>query len=100
MNRKVAADILSVALEKLYSYSRARPPSRTLVDPLDAFITALKNGSSWKDATSMAAEATERTRDLPAKAGRAAYINQSNLGGIADPGEFFWYFSGLSEVSR
>ena len=29
---------LTIALERLYTYTRARPPSRTLVDPLQAFV--------------------------------------------------------------
>ncbi|CAK5265626.1 unnamed protein product [Mycena citricolor] len=35
---------LASALAKLYTYTRARPPSRTLVDPLAAFVNAFPDG--------------------------------------------------------
>ena len=84
---KMGADVLSLALERLYTYTRARPPSRTLIDPLDAFVQALKKGNTWVKAAAQATEAAEKTKDLPAKAGRAAYVEQTNLLGICDPGK-------------
>jgi dihydroxyacetone kinase len=85
-NLDLAANVLSVALERLYTYTWARPPSRTLVDPLDAFIRSLKADKSWKKAAIAAEKATENTKNLPAKAGRAAYVEQKNLADTPDPG--------------
>ncbi|CAG7851718.1 Dihydroxyacetone kinase 2 Short=DHA kinase 2; AltName: Full=Glycerone kinase 2; AltName: Full=Triokinase 2; AltName: Full=Triose kinase 2 [Serendipita indica DSM 11827] len=85
VSREMISKALNFALTRLYTYTRARPPSRTLVDPLDAFIKAITSGKSWKHATNEAARAAENTKNLPAKAGRAAYVDQSNLD-VCDPG--------------
>ncbi|KAF9006083.1 Dak1 domain-containing protein [Cyathus striatus] len=79
---------LSSALEKLYSYTRARPPSRTLVDPLSAFIEAFTKNYKFDDATKAAGKAAEETKNIDAKAGRSAYVEGSRLKDeqVADPG--------------
>ncbi|KAJ8487387.1 hypothetical protein ONZ45_g14362 [Pleurotus djamor] len=83
---------LSSALQKLYTYTRARPPSRTLVDPLAAFIAVLSEGegdpTSIDQAIRAAGEAAEKTRDLEAKAGRSAYVESERLKDrdVPDPG--------------
>ncbi|KAG8760157.1 Dihydroxyacetone kinase 2 [Serendipita sp. 396] len=84
--RELAADTLKTALDRLYTYTRARPPSRTLIDPLDAFIRALNAGKAWKAAALLAGQAAESTKSLPAKVGRAAYVEQKNLNAVCDPG--------------
>ena len=84
------AAALSSALEKLYTYTRARPPSRTLVDPLAAFIETLASGqgANAAEAVIAAANAALHTRDLEAKAGRSAYVEGDRLKAerIPDPG--------------
>ncbi|KAJ7144788.1 dihydroxyacetone kinase [Mycena crocata] len=77
---------LTAALSKLYTYTRARPPSRTLVDPLSAFVTAYPQG--FAEAVKAAAAAAERTKDVDAKAGRSAYVDTAVLSRekVADPG--------------
>lgn len=77
---------LRSALDKLYTYTRARPPSRTLVDPLAAFIEVFPSGLAF--AAKAAKEAADRTRDLEAKAGRSAYVEGGRLRAerIPDPG--------------
>ncbi|TCD71862.1 Dihydroxyacetone kinase 2 [Steccherinum ochraceum] len=79
---------LSSALAKLYTYTRARPPSRTLVDPLDAFVTTLSGQKNFASAVKAAADAALHTRDLEAKAGRSAYVEGDRLKTerVADPG--------------
>jgi len=81
---------LTYALTKLYTYTRARPPSRTLVDPLSAFIETLTQsaGSDPGAAVKAAAEAAERTKDVEAKVGRSAYVEGGRLKQerVADPG--------------
>ncbi|KAH9840217.1 dihydroxyacetone kinase [Rhodofomes roseus] len=81
---------LSSALTKLYTYTRARPPSRTLVDPLDAFVNALASsrGADLTGAVDKAGAAALQTRNLEAKAGRSAYVEGDRLKKehIADPG--------------
>ncbi|KAI0077705.1 dihydroxyacetone kinase [Panus rudis PR-1116 ss-1] len=79
------------ALKKLYTYTRARPPSRTLVDPLDAFVSTLAvsgNNVDFAAAVKAASDAALNTRDLEAKAGRSAYVEGDRLKSekIPDPG--------------
>jgi dihydroxyacetone kinase len=71
------------------TYTRARPPSRTLVDPLDAFVTAFStNPNDIRAAVDAAAAAAEHTRDVEAKAGRSAYVESDLLKRerVPDPG--------------
>ncbi|OAX39817.1 dihydroxyacetone kinase [Rhizopogon vinicolor AM-OR11-026] len=77
---------LEAALARLYTYTRARPPSRTLVDPLAAFVAALPSG--LEAAVKAAADAAEGTKDMEAKAGRSAYVDSTQLKAerVADPG--------------
>jgi len=77
---------LTSTLAKFYTYTRARPPSRTLVDPLAAFIESINQGS-FGSAVKAAQEATEDTMTLEAKAGRSAYVGDRLEGkNIPDPG--------------
>ncbi|KAJ3818592.1 Dak1 domain-containing protein [Lentinula raphanica] len=65
---------LHYALTKLYTYTRARPPSRTLVDPLDAFVSSFHTEQSDAlTALKKAQEAARATKGMQAKAGRAVY---------------------------
>ena len=81
---------LSSALSRLYTYTRARPPSRTLVDPLQAFVETLAGSPNVDFAAAVAAagDAALKTRDLSAKAGRSAYVEGDRLKQerIPDPG--------------
>ncbi|KAH9978323.1 dihydroxyacetone kinase 1 [Russula compacta] len=80
---------VSAAREQLYTYTRARPPSRTLVDPLAAFADAFfANPSDLRTAVRKAAEAAEATRDAEARVGRSAYIEAGRLKRerVPDPG--------------
>jgi dihydroxyacetone kinase len=67
--------------------TRARPPSRTLVDPLDAFTASLPS-KGLHAAAEDALAAAEKTKELVAKAGRGAYVNQEELKKreVPDPG--------------
>ncbi|KAF9221345.1 dihydroxyacetone kinase [Gyrodon lividus] len=69
---EVWGNALKTALARLYTYTRARPPSRTLIDPLTAFVDTLPAG--LKGAVKAVQDATEKTRDIEAKAGRSAYL--------------------------
>ncbi|KAH7105788.1 dihydroxyacetone kinase [Auriculariales sp. MPI-PUGE-AT-0066] len=85
---KTWTEALSSTLDKLYTYTPARAPSRTLVDPLDAFVNALRGGKSIQESADAAAKATDATKDLPARAGRATYVESERLKGVIDPGAF------------
>ncbi|KAI8974531.1 dihydroxyacetone kinase [Trametes punicea] len=81
---------LSSALSKLYTYTRARPPSRTLVDPLATLVEtfAAGQGANFAEAARAAGDAAVKTRDLEAKAGRSAYVEGDRLKQerVPDPG--------------
>lgn len=80
-----------LALNTLYRYTRARPPSRTLVDPLSSFIlTFASDPSRLSHAIKAAQEAAEATRDLDAKAGRAAYVDQDKIREASVPDAGAW----------
>ncbi|GAA5891212.1 hypothetical protein JCM6882_006456 [Rhodosporidiobolus microsporus] len=85
---------LELALNTLYRYTRARPPSRTLIDPLSSFILTFSADPSAPDAfakaVAAAKEAAEATRDLDAKAGRAAYVNAESIREAAVPDAGAW----------
>lgn len=85
---KTWSEALKLALERLYAYTPARAPSRTLIDPLAAFIEALASSDapSFAGAVRAAGSAAEATKDLEAKAGRASYVEKEKLKGIPDPG--------------
>jgi triose/dihydroxyacetone kinase / FAD-AMP lyase (cyclizing) len=82
----VWAEALRTALSKLFTYTRARPPSRTLVDPLAAFVQELEESGDFNSAVTKAAEATENTKNLEARAGRATYVEVEKVKGVVDPG--------------
>lgn len=79
---------LDSALNRLYAYTRARRPSRTLVDPLSVFVEKFASGKSLVEAVKAASKAAEETKDIEAKAGRSAYISSESLKKekVADPG--------------
>jgi dihydroxyacetone kinase len=72
---------------RLMADTRARPPSRTLVDPLEAFIQSLPS-KGLSGAADDAQAAADKTKELVAKAGRGAYVNQEDLKKreVPDPG--------------
>jgi len=82
----VWSSALESALARLYTYTRARPPSRTLVDPLTAFVDALPAG--FEGAVKAVRDAAEMTRYIEAKAGRSAYVEGGWLKEkkVPDPG--------------
>jgi dihydroxyacetone kinase len=81
---------LSYALSILFEYTAARRPSRTLVDPLQTFTEtyAKADGANLDEAIKAAVKAAEETKDLVAKAGRAAYVGREQLqeAQVPDPG--------------
>jgi dihydroxyacetone kinase len=82
-------EAMNHALSVLFRYTKARRPSRTLVDPLQAFAESLKDNPSLPEvALQSAKEAVEQTKKMIATAGRAAYIDQEALAdkAVPDPG--------------
>ena len=84
------SNALSHALSSLCNYTNARPPSRTLMDPLFAFTETLASSQNLRQAVQAANNATEETKNIQAKAGRAAYVAQDQLrdARVPDPGAY------------
>lgn len=67
----------------------ARTPSRTLVDPLEAFVSAFAaSPSDFAGSVKAGQDAAELTKTYEAKAGRAAYVGRDALkdAQVPDPG--------------
>lgn len=88
---------LRSAIQAIMSHGGAKLGDRTMLDALLPAIDVLElavesnNTSNWKKAVSASASAAEigahSTKSIHiAGAGRSAYIEQSHLGGIPDPG--------------
>ncbi|KAK9895068.1 dihydroxyacetone kinase [Cystobasidium minutum MCA 4210] len=82
------AEAVSRAFKSLQGYTLARKPSRTLMDPLEAFVESFSADQDLDKAVAAAQQATEDTKKMVAKAGRATYVNQDDLmkADIPDPG--------------
>ena len=78
-------DALRAGLDRVMEVGGARPGDRTMIDALAPALDALPQGL---DAAAAAARAgADATAGITrAKAGRAAYVPESNLAGHADPG--------------
>ncbi len=77
---------LLAGLDRMTFYGGAHPGDRTMVDALSPALQALASGGvrAAADAARKGAEATKAIRK--AKAGRSAYIGESDLNGVMDPG--------------
>ncbi|KQS89755.1 MULTISPECIES: dihydroxyacetone kinase subunit DhaK [unclassified Rhizobium] len=77
---------LLAGLDRMTFYGGAHPGDRTMVDALSPALQALAGGGvrAAADAARKGAEATKAMRK--AKAGRSAYIGESDLNGVMDPG--------------
>lgn len=83
---KLWAASVEHAFNRLLTYTHARPPSRTLVDPLSAFSTTLSlTADDFDGAVQAAKDAAENTEALPAKVGRTAYLDKETVGKAACP---------------
>ncbi|ESN98592.1 hypothetical protein HELRODRAFT_188832 [Helobdella robusta] len=73
-------------MESIMRYGGAGPGSRTMLDPLHALCTFLDKESHntdtvtlWQNAAKVVDKETKRTKNMEAKAGRAAYVRRENL---------------------
>lgn len=77
---------LLAGLDRMVFYGGAMPGARTMIDALDPGLRALA-GDGIVVAAKAARAGAEATKAMTkAKAGRASYVSESNLAGIADPG--------------
>ncbi|MCK0746622.1 dihydroxyacetone kinase subunit DhaK [Chromohalobacter nigrandesensis] len=80
-------DSLWRGVERMQTYGGARLGDRTLLDALIPALQALQKDASLTDAAQAARQGAEHTATLSrARAGRAAYVPDSALEGVVDPG--------------
>ncbi|RAW05954.1 glycerol kinase [Halomonas elongata] len=80
-------EALAAGVRKMQEYGGARPGDRTMLDALMPAIESLQHGSTLAEAAQAARTGAQATASLTtAKAGRSAYVPESALEGIVDPG--------------
>jgi len=77
---------LLAGLERMVFYGGATPGARTMVDALDPGLRALANGGITSAAKAARAGAEATKAMTKARAGRASYVAERDLIGVADPG--------------
>lgn len=84
ISKDVVAECLTIALDTLYKYTKARIGSSTLVDALEPFIRTFQKTKDVKLATDAAEKGAESTGSVSASFGRASYVGDSS--DVQDPG--------------
>ena len=80
-------EALAAGVEKMQAYGGARPGDRTMLDALVPAIESLRRGESLAQAAQAARDGAQATaRLVRANAGRSAYVPESALEGVVDPG--------------
>jgi len=78
---------LRSGLGRMMEYGGAELGHRTMVDALLPALDALVNGQSLAEAATLARQGADATAALTrARSGRSAYVPESALAGVADPG--------------
>lgn len=79
-------DALWKGLEKMMAYGGAERGHRTMVDALLPALQALSNGSLASAALAARQGANDTASMVKARSGRSAYVPESALTGVVDPG--------------
>lgn len=78
---------LHSGLQKMQEYGGAEPGHRTMIDALSPALSVLAAGGSMLDAANAARRGADTTATMTrAKSGRSAYVPESALAGVVDPG--------------
>ncbi|WP_280570313.1 dihydroxyacetone kinase subunit DhaK [Chromohalobacter sp. 296-RDG] len=87
LEQRNLVDSLWQGVERMQTYGGAQPGDRTLLDALIPALQALQNDGTLTDAAHKARQGAAHTATLSrAGAGRAAYVPDSALEGVVDPG--------------
>ncbi|KAL1296848.1 hypothetical protein AAFC00_004471 [Neodothiora populina] len=81
-------DAVTVALEQLMKYTRAREGDRTMMDCLIPFARTFARTGDANKALEEARRGVDTTKNLEAKLGRSTYLDESAIKGIPDPGAY------------
>jgi dihydroxyacetone kinase-like protein len=82
--------VSEIMLGKIKSLGGARMGDKTIVDVLEPFTAALRDGKNFEEALAIAEEAMKSTREMVARKGRASYLGERSRGTI-DPGAYSMY---------
>lgn len=81
-SQKQLGELLNTGLTGIQARGKAEPGDKTMVDVWNVVVQDLKNADLTKDKIEAA---TENTKEMVAKKGRASYLGERSLGHI-DPG--------------
>jgi dihydroxyacetone kinase len=79
---------IAAGIESIKYYGGADVGMRTMLDALIPAVESLKSGHNLDAATEAAMLGTEATKSMQSLAGRANYVAQEKMEGVADPGAF------------
>ena len=85
MNKEIFTKAFSDGVDGVIMRGKAKVGDKTMIDVLSPVSDALKKDLSFDEIISIAEENMERTKDIKANKGRAAYLGERSIGHI-DPG--------------
>lgn len=85
MNKEIFTKAFSDGVDGVIMRGKAKVGDKTMIDVLSPVSDALKKDLSFAEIISIAEENMERTKDIKANKGRAAYLGERSIGHI-DPG--------------
>lgn len=85
MDKEIFTKAFSDGVDGVIMRGKAKVGDKTMIDVLSPVSDALKKDLSFAEIISIAEENMERTKDIKANKGRAAYLGERSIGHI-DPG--------------
>ena len=85
IDREIFTKAFSDGVDGVIMRGKAKVGDKTMIDVLSPVSDALKKDLSFSEIISIAKENMERTKDIKANKGRAAYLGERSIGHI-DPG--------------
>lgn len=85
MDKEIFTKAFSDGVDGVIMRGKAKVGDKTMIDVLSPVSDALKKDLSFTEIISIAKENMERTKDIKANKGRAAYLGERSIGHI-DPG--------------
>lgn len=90
LSKTLFAKAFSDGVDGVIMRGKAQVGDKTMVDVLSPVSEALKNDSTFEEIVKIAKENMEKTKDIKALKGRAAYLGERSIGNI-DPGAYSSY---------
>lgn len=90
LSKTLFAKAFSDGVDGVIMRGKSQVGDKTMVDVLSPVSDALKNNSTYEEIVKIAKENMEKTKDIKARKGRAAYLGERSIGHI-DPGAYSSY---------